>query len=65
MGDRRNRYMDILFKDNRRTDTVISCEKCGSKEVNVKEHATRSADEGVTLFITCKLCNHVYVDQGQ
>lgn len=60
-----NRYMEVLHRGNKMVDTVIECEKCHSKDVNVREHATRSADEGVTLFITCKKCGHIYADQGQ
>lgn len=63
--EQKNRYAEVLYKGNKMVDTVINCEKCGSKEVHVKEHATRSADEGVTLFITCKICGHIYADQGQ
>lgn len=63
--EKNNRYMNVLYKGNNMVETVIDCEKCGSKDVHVKEHATRSADEGVTLFITCKVCGHIYVDQGQ
>lgn len=57
--------MEVLHRGNKMVDTVIECEKCHSKDVNVREHATRSADEGVTLFITCKKCGHIYADQGQ
>lgn len=60
-----NEYYNILFHKNINTTTAIKCTKCGSLDVVVVERATRSADEGVTLFITCKQCNNVTVDQGQ
>lgn len=60
-----NEYYKILFDKNTNTKTAIKCNKCDSLDVVVIERATRSADEGVTLFITCKECNATRVDQGQ
>jgi len=38
----------------------LRCEKCGSVDVSVREFQTRSSDEPVTLFVTCKLCAYVH-----
>lgn len=59
-----NIYTDILLGSNKNTKTVIKCEKCGSEEVRVREQQTRSSDEPVSIFITCKKCGHVSVDMG-
>lgn len=59
-----NIYTQILLGSNKNTNTVIKCEKCGSDEVRVREQQTRSSDEPVSIFITCKKCRFVSVDMG-
>lgn len=60
-----NIYSRVLYMGHKEHDTrtVVRCEnpKCGSHKVRVAEMATRSADETVTLFVTCTLCKHVYI----
>jgi len=60
----RNIYADILFGENQNTASGINCEQCRSSNVNVFEQQTRSSDEPVTLFITCRDCKYVSVDMG-
>jgi DNA-directed RNA polymerase subunit M/transcription elongation factor TFIIS len=36
----------------------MQCRKCGSHDLNVEMRQTRSADEGMTAFITCAGCGH-------
>ena len=36
----------------------MRCRKCGSHNLNVEMRQTRSADEGMTAFITCTKCGH-------
>jgi hypothetical protein len=40
-------------------DTQYTCRKCGAR-VNVSPEQTRSADEGMTVFVTCRssVCGH-------
>ena len=38
--------------------TLYTCGKCGAKKTTVHELQTRSADEPMTLFITCFNCKH-------
>ena len=35
-----------------------TCPKCGENEAWTREQQTRSADEGSTVFYTCKACRH-------
>lgn len=61
------RYIGIVedFKDVMKPVGIIEesalykCRKCKSKKVSIKELQTRSADEPMTLFITCHECGHV------
>lgn len=41
------------------TRSVYGCKKCGSKNVKVTQRQTRSADEGMTEFISCIVCGFV------
>lgn len=36
----------------------MQCRKCGSHDLNVEMRQTRSADEGMTAFVTCAGCGH-------
>jgi DNA-directed RNA polymerase subunit M/transcription elongation factor TFIIS len=36
----------------------MCCRKCKSHNLNVEMRQTRSADEGMTAFITCQQCGH-------
>lgn len=38
--------------------TLYRCAKCGERKTTVCEVQTRSADEAMTLFITCFCCKH-------
>lgn len=38
--------------------TLYRCAKCGERKTTVCEMQTRSADEAMTLFITCFSCKH-------
>jgi DNA-directed RNA polymerase subunit RPC12/RpoP len=38
--------------------TLYKCGKCGERKTTVHELQTRSADESMTLFITCFNCKH-------
>jgi transcription elongation factor S-II len=42
--------------------TLYRCDKCGKSKTTVHELQTRSADEPMTLFITCFNCNHRWRD---
>ena len=38
--------------------TLYKCAKCGARKTTIHEMQTRSADEPMTLFITCFNCKH-------
>lgn len=59
----KNVYIDILFRGNKYMKT-ISCNKCNSTDVKVREQQTRSSDEPVSIFIACKACGYVEIDMG-
>jgi DNA-directed RNA polymerase subunit M/transcription elongation factor TFIIS len=40
-------------------DGMFKCGKCKSMKTTYVEKQTRSADEPMTLFITCRICGHV------
>jgi len=40
-------------------DGMFKCGKCKSMKTTYIEKQTRSADEPMTLFITCRMCGHV------
>ena len=40
-------------------DGMFKCGKCKSMKTTYVEKQTRSADEPMTLFITCRVCGHV------
>jgi len=41
--------------------SIVQCNRCGSKEVMWEEKQTRSADEGATLFCMCTKCKNRWV----
>jgi len=41
--------------------SIVHCNRCGSKEVMWEEKQTRSADEGATLFCMCTKCKNRWV----
>lgn len=42
------------------SDAAVHCKKCKSSEISVQQKQTRSADEGATVFFTCKTCGFVW-----
>jgi transcription elongation factor S-II len=49
---------DWEMKHTKVTEGVYKCNKCGCKKTTQKEMQTRSADEPMTLFITCTECGN-------
>ena len=51
--------LDAADKADAGEETQYRCRKCGSR-VNVSPEQTRSADEGMTVFVTCRntVCRH-------
>ncbi len=39
-------------------DSVFRCGKCGKNKTKYRQLQTRSADEGMTTFVTCILCKN-------
>ena len=44
-------------------DSIMEC-KCGSKKILSFAKQTRSADEGMTVFLKCLDCNRKWVESG-
>ena len=42
------------------TEGVYKCRNCGGKKTIQHEQQTRSADEPMTIFITCLKCKNVW-----
>lgn len=38
--------------------TTLRCRRCGSGDVQCEQKQTRSADEAMTVFVTCSKCNN-------
>lgn len=51
---------DWLEKHGQITEGVYKCKKCGGKRTIQHEQQTRSADEPMTLFITCVDCKNTW-----
>lgn len=56
---RRNQLIE-KEKNNVKTTDAYMCFKCNKREVTITEAQTRSADEPMTLFITCQNCGAVF-----
>ena len=41
--------------------SIYVCEKCGLRNVVSRERQTRSSDEGSTIVLVCKSCNHRWI----
>lgn len=42
------------------TTRLHRCGKCGTADASYREEQTRSADEPMTLFLTCRKCGHAW-----
>ena len=51
---------DWIEKHGLVTEGVYKCGKCGCKKTTQYEQQTRSADEPMTLFITCVKCKNTW-----
>lgn len=51
-------------KKNQPTSSSYKCPKCKERKVSITQKQTRSADEPATLYIECKSCGHVTIDDG-
>jgi hypothetical protein len=51
-------------KKNQATSSSYKCPKCKERKVSITQKQTRSADEPATLYIECKSCGHVTIDDG-
>lgn len=47
-------------KNNIATTTAYKCYKCGNNKCTVAQVQTRSADEPMTIFVTCQVCGFVF-----
>ena len=60
--DRETWLPDEIKKEEEIKQTVYSdtyqCPKCGQRKTTYTQVQTRSADEGMTSFITCAACKH-------
>ena len=51
-------------KKNQPTSSSYKCPKCKERKVSITQKQTRAADEPATLYIECKSCGHVQIDDG-
>jgi transcription elongation factor S-II len=56
--------MFITAKNLGATSDMFQCGKCKKRECTFYQKQTRSADEPMTVFITCKACGHEWRDGG-
>ena len=54
---------DWIEKHGEVTEGVYRCRNCGGKRTIQHEQQTRSADEPMTLFITCVDCKNTWKGQ--
>ena len=54
--DRRN--LVEYKKANMATTDIFKCYKCGKKKCSVSQAQTRSADEPMTTFVQCLICDN-------
>lgn len=61
-AERAERSKDInlaeIAKSKRVSSMMFKCSKCGQRDVDYYEMQTRSADEPMTVFITCNSCGN-------
>lgn len=63
-----NSYKDIMKrneiienkKNNIATTDVYKCFKCNNRKCTIAQVQTRSADEPMTVFVTCQVCGFVF-----
>lgn len=49
---------EILGIEQEDKEGIHQCRKCGSRQCSTFALQTRRTDEGTTVYITCKECNH-------
>lgn len=50
-------YEDAKFEEEEQsTHSELICSRCHSRSIGIQQQQTRSADEGMTVFCTCKQC---------
>lgn len=47
-------------KNNIKTTDLYKCYKCGNRKCTTLQRQTRSADEPMTIFITCIVCHNTW-----
>ena len=60
MGVRNEMSLDSIVDNVLQIDKIEStviCLKCSSRDVSYEHRQTRSMDEGMTSFFTCRTCN--------
>jgi len=46
--------------DNKKVTDIYKCRKCGEKKSTTTQMQTRSADEPMTIFVTCLICYNTF-----
>ncbi len=54
------KHLKEYKEQNMATSTEYTCRKCGAKKVRVSSQQTRSADEGMTIFVVCLNCGNTW-----
>jgi len=60
----KKKEVEEFKKNNQATSSNYKCPKCKERKVSITQKQTRAADEPATLYIECKSCGHVQIDDG-
>jgi DNA-directed RNA polymerase subunit M/transcription elongation factor TFIIS len=47
---------EAKFEETEQLSSGLTCNRCHSRLIDIQQQQTRSADEGMTVFCTCKKC---------
>lgn len=49
--------------DNKKVTDIYKCRRCGARKSTTHQMQTRSADESMTIFVTCVVCYNTFTTQ--
>jgi len=60
LNEQKKKDTIVMKKTPKQTTNLYTCSRCKNKECSTYQLQTRSADEPMTLFVTCENCNKVW-----